>query len=71
MPSNSDRSNTSKIAALTRVDSEAWAAEISARGDWFAILGNRLPASFALKRDLLALRFRGKYPLPRSDPKPS
>ena len=31
-------------------------------GDWFATVGNRLPPSFALKRDLLALRFDGKLP---------
>lgn len=31
-------------------------------GDWFATLGNRLPPSFALERDLLALRFDGKLP---------
>lgn len=31
-------------------------------GDWFATLGNRLPPSFALKRDLLALRFDGRLP---------
>jgi hypothetical protein len=48
------------------LDREAWAAEISAHGDWFATLGNRLPTSFALKRDLLALRFDGKLPLLRS-----
>ena len=33
---------------------------------WFATLGNRLPPSFALKRDLLALRFDGKLPQLRS-----
>jgi hypothetical protein len=31
-------------------------------GDWFATVDNRLPPSFALKRDLLALRFDGKLP---------
>lgn len=61
----------SKFAALTRVDSEAWAAEISAHGDWLATFGNRLPPSFALKRELLALRFHGKFPLLRSRLKPS
>ena len=35
-------------------------------GDWFATLGNRLPPLFALKRDLLALRFDGKLPQLRS-----
>jgi phosphoenolpyruvate carboxykinase (GTP) len=54
------------FAALTRIDREEWAAEISAHGDWFATLGNRLPPSFPLKRDLLALRFEGKLPLLRS-----
>lgn len=33
---------------------------------WFATLGNRLPPSFALKRDLLAFRFDGKLPQLRS-----
>jgi hypothetical protein len=36
------------------------------RGDWFATVGNRLPPSFALKWDLLALRFEGKLPQPLS-----
>jgi hypothetical protein len=36
------------------------------RGDWFAALGNRLPPSFALKWDLLALRFDGQLPQLRS-----
>jgi phosphoenolpyruvate carboxykinase (GTP) len=63
--------SAAKFAALTRVDSEAWAAEISAHGDWLATLGNRLPPSFTLKRELLALRFHGKFPLLRSRLKPS
>jgi hypothetical protein len=29
-------------------------------GDWCATPGNRLPPSFALKRDRLALRFEGE-----------
>jgi phosphoenolpyruvate carboxykinase (GTP) len=58
--------SASDFATLTRVDRETWVAEISAHGDWFATLGNRLPTSFALKRDLLALRFDGKLPLLRS-----
>jgi phosphoenolpyruvate carboxykinase (GTP) len=63
--------SASKFAALTRVDSEVWAVEISAHGDWLATLGNRLPSSLTLKRDLLALRFHGKFPLLRSRLKPS
>jgi phosphoenolpyruvate carboxykinase (GTP) len=54
------------FATLTRIDTEEWVAEISAHGAWFATLGNRLPPSFALKRDLLALRFEGKLPPLRS-----
>jgi hypothetical protein len=42
------------------------AAKISAHRDWFATPGNRLPPSFALRRDLLAFRFDGKLPLLRS-----
>jgi hypothetical protein len=31
-------------------------------GDWSATVDNRLPPSFALRRDLPALRFDGKLP---------
>jgi phosphoenolpyruvate carboxykinase (GTP) len=46
----------SEFAALTHVDSEAWSEELASHADWFEQLGERVPKSLALKRDLLSLR---------------
>ncbi len=46
----------SELAALTHVDREAWSAELASHADWFEQLGERVPKSLALKRDLLSLR---------------
>ena len=41
---------------LMRIDADAWDAELSEHREWFDKLGERMPAQFLLKSELLALR---------------
>lgn len=42
--------------ALTQVDTQAWTQEMASHADWFHALGERVPATLALKRQLLEQR---------------
>ncbi|MBP7610254.1 MAG: phosphoenolpyruvate carboxykinase (GTP) [Steroidobacteraceae bacterium] len=48
--------SATEFEALMHVDAEAWSAELASHADWFEKLGDRVPESLTLKRDLLSLR---------------
>ncbi len=48
--------SATEFEALMHVDAEAWSAELASHADWFEKLGDRVPKSLTLKRDLLSLR---------------
>jgi GTP-dependent phosphoenolpyruvate carboxykinase len=46
----------SDFGALTRVDVTAWRSELELQAEWFEKLGEQVPESLRLKRQLLARR---------------